>query len=183
MAGVDSLHLFIQVLMPLQDILLMIILGHGKGAKRQYFRFNRMTESFLNRGFGSHCQSALRFVVIEDHIHVLLRPCSRGRLVAFPENVQQLGIRDALGVVVDLYGLCVVTDVVIGRSGRAAAGISYAGADDAFDDPEPGFDSPESAQPEGCRFKNGRCRCIDGRDLCLLGFGFICRMHVVLLGL
>jgi hypothetical protein len=64
----------------------------------------------------------------------------------------------------------VIADTVIGRVGPLAAGVAHAGADDAVDNPEPGFDAPESPQTERCGFERRRRFRIDGRNF---------RRHVV----
>ena len=176
---IDKRHLIFQTIMTLQDILLVVIFGHGKGPQRHHFSFNSVLDFLLQRSFGSHCQLSLLLVVVKDGMHVLPRPGSIGRLVAFPENIQQAGISDAPGIIIHLHRLCMITDAAIVRSGRLAAGISHTCANHALDYPEPGFDSPESAQTEGRRFKISRHRCIDGWNR--WRFGFICKAHRTLL--
>jgi len=176
---IDTRHLIFQVIMTLQDILLVVIFGHGKEPKRHHFGFNGVVDFLLHRSFGSHCQLALLLVVVEDRIHVLPRPGSIGRPVAFPENIQQAGISDALRVIIHLHRLCMITDTAVVRSVRLTAGISHTCANHALDYPEPGFDSPESAQTEGRSFKIRWHRCIDGWNR--WRFGFICKTHRTLL--
>ena len=141
--------------MTFQDVLLVVIFGYSKGPYRYHFSFDGMADFLLNGSLGSQCLSALLLVMVEDRIHVLPRPGLPGRLVAFPKNVKQLGISDALRVIVQLYGLGMITHLVIGGRIHPAAGIAYTCAYYPFNDPELGFDSPESAKAEGGCFKNG----------------------------
>jgi hypothetical protein len=68
--------------------------------------------------------------------------------VIFPENVQQLAVSDTRGVIIHLDGLGMIADIPVTRCLFPAAGIPDPRTNDAFDNPEPGFDPPESAQTE-----------------------------------
>lgn len=68
-----------------------------------------------------------------------------------PENIEELFIRDALRVIVYLYGLCVVSQAVVRRVLLGPSRIAHPGADNSWDAPEPGVRAPESAQGERCR--------------------------------
>ena len=82
--------------------------------------------------------------------------------MALPENIKQLVITDTIRVKVDLDSLGMVSNRVVTRGVLVAASISDSRPDDAFDYPELGFDTPESAQPEGRSLQQGRCVLIDG---------------------
>ena len=84
--------------------------------------------------------------------------------MVFPEDVQQSVVGDAPGIKIHLHRFRVVADVAVIRIVLAATGVTHPCANYAFDYPEPGFDSPESPQAEGCGLKNCRGRRIDGRD-------------------
>ena len=161
--------------MTIQDILLVVIFGHSKGSKRHHFGFNGAAGFLLNGSFGGHCQLALLLVVIENGIHVLPRQSPRGRSMAFPENIQQLVISEAPGIIIHLHRLCMVTNVAVVRRIYPAPGISHTRSNHALDYPEPGFDSPESPQTEGCSFKVGWHRRINGWNR--RRSGFICKAH------
>ena len=81
-----------------------------------------------------------------------------------PENVQQLAVSDSPGIIVHLNRLGVIAHIVIVRIRMAAAGVAHAGSDDTIDNPEPGFDAPESPQSKGCRLENIRRVLIDVRN-------------------
>lgn len=76
-------------------------------------------------------------------------------MVAAPEDVQQLLVGDDSRVKINLDGLGVVAEVVVGGVAPGAACVSYPGADDAVDSPELGIRSPESAQAEGSGLRLG----------------------------
>ena len=90
-------------------------------------------------------------------------------MVAAPEDVQQLLVGDDRRVKIDLDGLGVVAEVVVGGVGLRAACVPYPGADDAVDGPELGIRTPESAQAEGSGLGAGGNCGIQGRDLNLRG--------------
>ena len=70
-------------------------------------------------------------------------------MVAAPEDVQQFLVGDDGRIEIDLDGLGVVAEVVVGGVGLGAARVSYPGANNAVDGPELGIRTPESAQGEG----------------------------------
>jgi hypothetical protein len=86
-------------------------------------------------------------------------------MVATPEDVQQLLVGNDRRVEIDLDGLGVVAEVVVGGVGRRAAGVPYPGADDAVDSPELGIRTPESAQTEGRGLRAGGHYGIQGWNL------------------
>ena len=178
---IDARQLITQGPMLFQDILLVVIFGHRKGLDRYHVGFDGMAYVMLKGSLGRQCLLMLIFVMVKDRRHVLPRPGSPGRLVAFPENVKQLSISDALRVIVHLDGLGVITHLYVGRCIHPAAGIAYACTYYPFNDPELGFDSPESAKAKvGC-LKNGRRGRIDRWNLGGFGFKSICKVHGALL--
>lgn len=90
-------------------------------------------------------------------------------MVAAPEDVQQFLVGDDCRVKIDLDGLGVVAEVVIGGVGLRSARVPYPGADDAVDSPELGIRTPESAQAEGSGLRVGGNCGIQGRDLNIRG--------------
>lgn len=90
-------------------------------------------------------------------------------MVAAPEDVQQLLVGDDRRVKIDLDGLGVVAEVVVGGVVLGAARVAYPGADDAVDSPELGIRTPESAQAEAGGLGAGRNCGIQGRDLNIRG--------------
>jgi hypothetical protein len=65
--------------------------------------------------------------------------------MAFPEYLQQVLVCDLVRVVVDLNGLGVIAQVIIGWAFLRSPGVSYTGTDNSFYNPEPGVRPPESA--------------------------------------
>ncbi len=86
-------------------------------------------------------------------------------MMAVPEDVQQFLVGDDGRVEIDLDGLGVIAETVIGGVGCGAAGVSYPGANNAVDGPELGIRTPESAQGEGGGFGFGGNCGIHGRNL------------------
>ncbi len=72
--------------------------------------------------------------------------------MAAPKNPQQFLIGDLLRIVVNLDRLGMIADIPVGRILCAAARVTDPRADDAFDSPELGIRSPESAQGKGRTF-------------------------------
>jgi hypothetical protein len=90
-------------------------------------------------------------------------------MVVAPEDVQQLLVGDDRRVEIDLDGLGVVAEVVVGGVVLSAARVPYPGADDAADSPELGIRTPESAQAEGSGLRAGGNCGIQCRDLNIRG--------------
>ena len=178
---INARHLITQGSMLFQDILLVVIFGHRKGPDRYHVGFDGMAYVLLKGSLGRQCLLTLLFVMVKDRRHVLPRPGSPGRHVAFPENVKQLSISDALRIIVHLDGLGVITHLSVGRCIHPAAGIAYACTYYPFNDPELGFDSPESAKAKGGCFKNSWRGHIDRWNLGGFGFKSICKVHGALL--
>ena len=83
--------------------------------------------------------------MIEYYGHILPGYGSTRGIVAFPEQIQEFMVCDLIWVVVDLNGLGVIAQVVIGGSFLRSPGVSYTGTDNSLYAPEPGIRSPESA--------------------------------------
>src|SRR4029079_7746924 len=91
---------------------------------------------------------------VEEHRRAVLTADVRAlavalsRVVRAPEQVEQLVVRDLLGVVGDLHGLSaagrVGADVVGGGAIGVAAGVADAGGADAGNRPERRLDAPEA---------------------------------------
>jgi hypothetical protein len=90
-------------------MLLMIVLGWRKSLIRDYIGENRPADLFLKPGLRLFGKSALLVRVKEDNGRVLARPAPARRIMAGPENIEQLGIAYRCRVVVDLYGLAMVS--------------------------------------------------------------------------
>jgi hypothetical protein len=86
-----------------------------------------------------------------------------------PEDVEQVGIRDARGIEVDLDGLGVVADRLVRGVSCGATGIANARANDAGNLPEPGIRTPESTERESRRLEIGWCNRVDCRNSELAG--------------
>ena len=114
---------------------------------------------------GLQGQGLLPLTVIKNHGPVLPGPGGLAGMVAAPEDVQQLLVGDDSRVEIDLDGLGVVAEVVVGGVALRAACVPYPGADDAVDSPELGIRTPESAQAEGSGLRVGGNCGIQGRDL------------------
>ena len=95
----------------------------------------------------------------ENSIAILVLIGGDGRVVALPENVQQLGIADLLRIKFDSDNFTVIIEVVVIRVLSRPASIADSRAVDSGDTPEPGVDTPESAQGEQGEFRIFRnCR-------------------------
>lgn len=164
MRRVDAGHFGVQSVLLLEKIFLVIVFGHGKGSQRHYPGVNRTAEFLFQRGLGGFCLFALVLVMVEYCPHILTGARGAGRCMAFPKNINHLSVGDAPRVIVHLNRFRVITDTAIGWVRLAAAGVAHAGADDSVDDPEPGFDAPESPQTERCGFERRRRLRIDGRN-------------------
>ena len=70
-------------------------------------------------------------------------------MVAVPEDVQKLLVRDNVGVENNLDSFGVVAEMVIGGIRLGTAGVSHPGANNAVDSPKLGIRTPKSAQSEG----------------------------------
>ena len=80
------------------------------------------------------------------------------------EKGEQLFIADDVGIVVDLNGLGVVRQVVIGGVLGTPSGVAYTRPDNAVETPELGVGTPESAQGKGRRLKHGRSTGVEWRN-------------------
>ncbi len=152
----------------------MIVLGQGEFGGRQDGRWD------LASGFGGHPslagfgQALLLFVVVEDNIHVLPRP-GGARDVALPEDLQQFRIRNYRGIKIHLHRLGVIAEAAVRGMLLGAARVTHSGANDAFEDPEPGLYAPESPESEGKSFGPGGLCGVDGWKV--LGEGRGDRLH------
>ena len=81
--------------------------------------------------------------------------------MALPENIKQLVITDMIRVKVDLDRLGMVSNRAVTWVVRSTPGISDSRPDDALNNPELGFGTPKSAQPEGRSLEQGRYVFID----------------------
>ena len=93
-------------------------------------------------------QLELLLVVVEDGAHVLAGALG-GRVVVLPEETQERLVAGDLGVIVELHGLGVVSETVVGRVDLLAAGVADPRTDDPGGASELGLGEPESAHPEG----------------------------------
>src|SRR5690606_10070231 len=103
---------------------------------------------------------ALRLVVVEDHravlgSHVVALAHALGGVVALPEDLEQVGVGDAVGVEDHPYGLGVAgeaaADLLVGGVGGVAARVADGRGDDAVlgaQPPEGAFHAPEAAHAE-----------------------------------
>ena len=104
------------------------------------------------------------FVVAgKDHGHVLPPPRTLQRVMARPEDVEQIPVGDHGRIEVHLDRLDVVPEVVIRGVLRRPSRVPDAGAEDAGETPEPGVRTPESAQAEGRCLRHSGQGCIDRR--------------------
>ena len=69
--------------------------------------------------------------------------------MVFPEDLQEMLIRDPGRVVIDLDRLAMIAQVMVSGIFRRSAGITNTGTDDARETPEPGVRAPKSAQGKG----------------------------------
>jgi hypothetical protein len=129
----------------LEAVLLVIVLCEREAGVRNDLRKHGAAKARSDSFLRLLCQTFLFLVVIEDDGSILAGPGPEGRIVALPEHVQQLPIGYSLRVVIDLDRLGMVSQVMIGRIFLCSSGIPYACADDAWQTPELGIRSPESA--------------------------------------
>jgi len=134
-----------------EPVLLVVVLGAPEPAGGA----DVGDDAFAERVAGLPRQLRPLLAVREDEAGVLARVALRARVVAAPEDVEQLLVRDDARVEVDLDRFGVVAEVLVGRGVGRAAGIADARADDAGDAPEPGVGSPESAEGEGRGLQRG----------------------------
>ena len=99
----------------------------------------------LHGGLG---QLLLLLIVVEDGAHILPGALGSG-VVVLPEHSEEGLVAGDLGVVVDLHGLGVVAETVVGRVDLLAAGVPDPRTDDPGGTSELGLGKPESAHPEG----------------------------------
>src|SRR5271157_4155920 len=105
----------------------------------------------------------LLIIVIEDCCFVLRRPGTHARIVGFPEAFDQIAIRDHFRVIVYLNAFRMVSQAMVRRIQFRSSGIADPCAHNAFDAPELGIGTPESAQRERRRFDCSRSGDIYGR--------------------
>lgn len=153
----------------LQKIFLMIILGQIECFGGQNFSLDMAIEPpprFLSRDLRLRCfgQPGLPLIVGKNCRFVLRAPGSTGWVVAVPEDVEQLLVGNLSRIKIELEGLGMVAETVIGWVQLFAAGVTDPGADHAFDTPKLGVWSPESTQGKGGRFEVRGCSSVDGRN-------------------
>ncbi len=131
-----------------QIVFLMVRFRRIKSLQRLYRGKDSSSERLLHLAEASLRREALLLVRSEDSRAVLRRPRPGGRIVAGPENIQQLRVGYYLRVEIDLKSLRMIADILIGRIRRCSPRIADARAEDAFKKPEPGIRPPESAKGE-----------------------------------
>ena len=157
----------------------LLIFCHGEGSKRQHLGFHFVAFFLCQGSFGGLCLHPLSLIVVENRIHILPRPWPSLRLVAFPENIKQLAIADAIRVIVNLDCLGMVTHLGVGWSVYLTASVSNTCSNHALDNPELGFDAPKSAQTKGRSFDYRWHPFINGRYLRRFNFGFWGKVHSI----
>ena len=85
--------------------------------------------------------------------------------MALPEIMQQVGVSNAFRIIIDLNRLRVIAEMMIGWMIAFPARVPHPGADNAFNDPEPGVRPPKSPESEGGGFKASWRLCVDKREL------------------
>jgi len=86
------------------------------------------------------------------------------RLVTRPEELEQVLIRNDVGVEVHLEALSVIPDIAIGGIRRRATRVANPRTPDSLDKPELGVRTPESTRAEGRRLQCGRHAFIERWD-------------------
>ena len=115
---------------------------------------------FVARLFGHFL---LLIIVIEDCCFVLRRPGTHARIVGFPEAFEKIAVRDHFRVIVYPDAFRMVSQAMVRRIQFRSSGIADPCANNAFDAPELGIGTPESAQRERRRFDRFRSGGIYGR--------------------
>ena len=90
----------------------------------------------------------LLLVVVKDGGHVLPRALGGG-IVVLPKHLEQLAVVGLIGVVLDLDGLGVVAQVVVGRLVLLAPRITDLSSDDSIGTSKLGLGEPKSGHGEG----------------------------------
>ena len=106
----------------------------------------------------------LAVVLIPDCRHVLTASYPTGRIVALPEQVNNLGELDLFRIEIDLQGFRIVPQALVRRKTLATAGISDSSPIDSIDRPKLGVRSPKSAKSKSGRVQILRNRLINGRN-------------------
>ena len=86
-----------------------------------------------------------------------------------PENIQKFLVGYPYRVIVDLDRLCVITKAVISRIPLCPSPISYTGANNTRNTPEPGVRTPESAESKGSRPDRVRENTVDRWNCVITG--------------
>ena len=140
-----------QVRVPAQVILLVVVLGPVERGQRQDGQ--QQGTALPRHGLPRRRERLLllRLVRVEHGRHVLALVGTLGGVGLLPEPPQQRLVGDPRRVVVELEGLRVVPEPLIGRVRLAAAGVAHTGPNHSRQTPEPGVGAPESTQGEGGR--------------------------------
>ena len=145
--GFEFLH---QITVPSQLILLMIIFGQVELVNWHDFGMDFLVSLIFLEGFSFKRQLALLIILIKYGRHILPTPGFVSRVVALPENEEQVLVGYASRVIINLDRFAVVSDAAIGRVFFLTARISDAGSDNSVHTPELGVRSPESAHRKCC---------------------------------
>jgi hypothetical protein len=83
-------------------------------------------------------------------------------MVAGPEDLEQVPVRNLCGIVIHLHRLGVVAEASVGGMFLGAPRVAHPGAYYPCEDPEPGLHAPESPEAEGEGFHPAGQRPIKG---------------------
>ena len=161
--GIHAFEFLHQTCVSAQLIFLMVVFCQIEAIKRHDFRVNFLVALIFFKCPGLERQPFLLIVMVKYSRHILSTPGPVGRVVALPENQEQIFVRNAVRVVVDLDSLGMISDTAISWIFLLTAGISDPGPDDTVHTPELGVRSPESAHRKGCGLGIGQNFCIDWR--------------------
>ena len=87
-------------------------------------------------------------VQVKDGIAILSQVGIVAWIVTFPEDVEEVQVTDLLWVIFNTDNLAVVADAAVRRRSLAPTRIADRSAYNPRNTPEPGVDTPESAQRE-----------------------------------
>jgi hypothetical protein len=132
---------------------MVVCLGDVEGLQWEDFRVDCPTVLFLQLSFLLFGGKLLVLVGIVNCRLVLLRPGLREGFVIFEEVVEEIFVAHHRAVEVNLQGLRMVTEVLVGGVFGGASRVPNAGPVDTMSTPKLGVRAPESAEGEGGRLQ------------------------------
>lgn len=148
---IEAAELFVEGRELTETVLLMIVFGKSKATVRVDFSIDLPASLLFDLCSRFLGLPPLFDVVHEDNGGVLTGPVLIGRIMTSPEGPEQIAVRYLRGIVVDLDGLGMVAESMVGGVLFFPACVPHARPDNASQAPEPGVRAPESAHCKGGR--------------------------------